>query len=126
MAAALGMGAAGCAGGPSAAEEAQRLEAIQRDGAALSQAADELEDRMLADQANLLLWQELARRHQQVSVVVTRTQMEHFSSMVELLEHQEEKARKLKRRHVAELEMDLDERPALSRASAPGASRARN
>ncbi len=121
------MGAAGCASGPSAEEEAQRLEAIQRDGDALTRAADDLEDRMLADQSNLLLWQELARRHQHVSAVVTRTQLEHFSSMVELMEHQTEKARKLKRRHVAEMEMDLDgEQTTLTRASAPGASRARN
>ena len=127
---AVGMGASGCGSGPSAEEEAHRLEAIQREGDSLTQAADGLEDRMLADQSNLLLWQELARRHQHVSAVVTRNQLEHFSSMVELMEHQTEKARKLKRRHVAEADGEPDgspgDQPALTRASAPGASRARN
>lgn len=112
------------------------MEEIQRDGDALTQAADDLEDRMLADQANLLLWQELARRHKQVSAIAITNHNEHFSSMVELMEHQAEKARKLKRRHYAdgegegEVESENDgapaERPTLTRASAPGASRARN
>lgn len=118
----------GCEVGPSRAEEARRLEEIQRDGDALTQAADDLEDRMLADQANLLLWQELARRHKQVSAIATTNNAEHFSSMVELLEHQAEKARKLKRQHLTEAEDEGSpaERPTLTRASAPGASRARN
>ena len=131
---AVGPLAAGCDVGPSREEEARRLEEIARDGDALTQAADDLEDRMLADQSNLLLWQELARRHKQVSAIATVNHSEHFSSMVELLEHQAEKARKLKRHHEAEAEADepvLDdgapaERPTLTRASAPGAARARN
>ena len=132
VAAVLGVGpfAVGCDAGPSPEEEARRLEAIQREGDALTRAADDLEDRMLADQANLLLWQELARRHKHVSAVATIANAEHFFSMVELLENQAEKARKLKRRHVAEVEPVYDgapsERPTLTRASAPGASRARN
>ena len=106
---------------------------IQRDGDALTKAADDLEDRMLADQSNLLLWQELARRHKQVSAIATVNHSEHFSSMVELMEHQVEKARKLKRRHESEGDVEASadesapaERPTLTQASAPGASRARN
>jgi len=126
------LGAAGCEAGPTPEEEARRMAEIQRQGDELTQAADDLEDRMLADQANLLLWQEMARRHQRVSAVATRTQLEHFRSMVALLEQQQEKARKLKRRQLAEVELDLEPSPSrpgrqiLSRASAPGASRARN
>jgi hypothetical protein len=137
LAAAVAIGPlAACHVGPSAADEARRLEEVQRDGDALTQAADDLEDRMLADQANLLLWQELARRHRQVSAIAIVNHSEHFSSMVELIEHQTEKARKLKRRHVAESdgepEAEADgeggpaERQVLTRASAPAASRARN
>ena len=128
MVALAGLGAAGCQVGPAPEEEARRLAEIHRQGEELAQAVDTLEERMLADQANLLLWQELARRHRNVSEVVTRTQLEHFSSMVQLLEKQEEKARKLKRRHLAEAEVPVGEdgQPILSRASAPGASRARN
>jgi hypothetical protein len=100
---------------------------IQEQGEGLSHAADALEDRLLADQANLLLWQELARRHQRVSAVATRTQLEHFSSMVQLMEQQEEKARRLKRRHLASLEGDQEpEDGAEGGGSAPGAARARN
>lgn len=100
---------------------------IQDQGEGLSRAADALEDRLLADQANLLLWQELARRHQHVSAVATRTQLEHFSSMVQLMEQQEEKARRLKRRHLASLEGDLDvEGEPGGGGSSPGAARARN
>jgi len=129
------LGAAGCEDGPTPEEEARRMAEIQRQGDELAQAADDLEDRMLADQANLLLWQEMARRHRNVSAVATRTQLEHFRSMVTLLEQQQEKARKLKRRQLAEVELPDYEpgsaparsgRQILSRASAPGASRARN
>src|SRR5262249_43120730 len=108
---------------------------IDRQGEDLTQAADQLEDRLLADQASLLLWQELAERHRHVSEVVARNQLEHFGTMVELMGQQEEKARKLRRRHLVEAEAEgggeLEEAPRpgraiFSRASAPGASRARN
>ena len=91
-AAALAAVGVGCGGAPP--PEEGRLREILEQGEALSQAADELEDRLLAGQANVFLWRELARRHQHISAVVTRTQTEHFASMVRMLERQEGLARR--------------------------------
>lgn len=93
--------AAGCQF-PEPADAAARREALRRDGEDMAQAADALEDRLLGNQANLLLWDELARRHKTVSVVACRNHTEHFDEMVRLLDAQQQRARKLKRsRHVA-------------------------
>lgn len=86
----------GCGGGP-VQSEAERLAEIQREGRELDQAFDKLEDRFLADQARLDLWEELKVRHQHVSAVATANAEAHLVAMVRHAEHQEWKASELRR-----------------------------
>jgi hypothetical protein len=92
----LGLTTAGCRLAEPADATARR-EALRLQGEELSAAADLLEERLLGNQANLLLWEEMARRHRTVSEVACRNHGEHLEEMVRLLEHQQQRARKLKR-----------------------------
>ena len=82
---------AGCAVSP--AEERARREALAAEGRALQLAADAVEARLLAGEARLAVWHELAARHQQVSEVACRVGDAHFQDMVRLFEEQGEKGR---------------------------------
>ncbi|HET9158301.1 MAG TPA: hypothetical protein VFN91_16620 [Myxococcaceae bacterium] len=83
-----------CAGcGISPAEERARRESLAADGRALERAADAVEARLLAGEARLAVWHELAARHQQVSEVSCRVADAHFQDMARLFEEQAEKGR---------------------------------
>ena len=83
-----------CAGcGISPAEERARREALVAEGRALERAADAVEGRLLAGEARLAVWHELAARHQQVSEVSCRVADAHFQDMARLFEEQAEKGR---------------------------------
>jgi hypothetical protein len=83
-----------CAGcGISPAEERARREALAAEGRALERAADAVEARLLAGEARLAVWHELAARHQQVSEVSCRVADAHFQDMARLFEEQAEKGR---------------------------------
>ncbi len=83
---------------PEPADAAERLAELKRQGAELDAATETLEERLLGNQANLHLWQELARRHRNVSEIATINNSEHLAAMVKMIDKQHEKARKLKRK----------------------------
>jgi hypothetical protein len=91
--------AAGCVSEPR--DAAERLAQLKKNGEELNRAADTIEERLMGNQANLHLWQELAERHKRVSAIATANGNEHFMAMVKMLDKQEQKARKLKRSRVA-------------------------
>ncbi len=87
-----------CAGcGISPAEERARREALAAEGQALERAADAVEARLLAGEARLAVWHELAARHQQISEVSCRVADAHFQDMARLFEEQAEKSRGMRR-----------------------------
>src|SRR5262245_24167683 len=87
-----------CAGcGISPAEERARREALAAEGQALERAADAVEARLLAGEARLAVWHELAVRHQQISEVSCRVADTHFQDMARLFEEQAEKGRGMRR-----------------------------
>jgi hypothetical protein len=89
-----------CAEPPPDAEA--RLAALEAEGRQMDAALDAVEERLLGNQAQVHLWQELGRRHQQVSAVHCQHADIHMAAMLEHHEKQEEKARQLrKRRRVA-------------------------
>src|SRR6478609_5427811 len=100
VSAALVISATGCFG-PSKEAEA-RLAQTKADGDQLLAKFDGLEDRFIGNQANVKFYTQLAERHQQVSQVACGNNEYHFNAMVEHMERQEEKARLLKRNHLAE------------------------
>jgi hypothetical protein len=74
-----------------------RLEELNRNGVEMSVALDVLEERLIGAQANLELWQEIARRHQTVSAIACENLSNHVSGMVRNQERQAEKSRSLRR-----------------------------
>ena len=93
----VGLGlASGCAVPPEEAEA--RLEALRAEEARLDAAFDEVEARLLGNQSKVHMWQELERRHQQVSAIQCRVADEHLRGISKHLERQEEKARQRRRR----------------------------
>ncbi len=89
------LGLCGC--GISATEERARREALAAEGRALERAADAVEARLLAGEARLAVWHELAARHQQISEVSCRVADAHFQDMTRLFEEQAEKGRGMRR-----------------------------
>jgi hypothetical protein len=83
--------ALGCSISP--AEERARREALAAEGRALEQAADVVEARLLAGEARLAVWRELAARREQVTEVACRVADAHFQDMARLFEEQAEKGR---------------------------------
>ena len=85
----IALGAVGCRG-PSA-EALNRLAETKRGEVELNQALSNLEDRMLGVQATVHVWQELGRRHQQVSTIACENAGQHLVAIERHLEHQQEK-----------------------------------
>ena len=83
--------------GVSPVEERTRREALAAEGRALERAADTVEARLLAGEARLAVWRELAGRHQQISEVACRVGDSHFQDMARLFEEQAEKGRGMRR-----------------------------
>ncbi|XXF78554.1 hypothetical protein P2318_01995 [Myxococcaceae bacterium GXIMD 01537] len=89
----------GCVAPPEDAR--QRLEALEAEGREMDALLDTVETRMLGNQSTLLLWQELGRRHQQVSALACQNADTHLQAMLKHSLQQKEKARNLKRRVAA-------------------------
>ncbi len=77
----------------SPAEERARREALAAEGRALELAADAVEARLLAGEARLAVWNELAARRDHVTEVACRVGDAHFQDMARLFEEQAEKGR---------------------------------
>jgi hypothetical protein len=91
---------AGCVA-PSAEAEA-RLATLASDEALMDAAFDEVETRLLGNQARVHLWRELERRHGEVSAIQCRVSDGHLRGIATLLARQQEKALdQFRRRHVA-------------------------
>lgn len=71
------------------------LKQVKDEGLALTSAVADLEGRLLADQANVHLWQELAKRHQHVSAIAVANHSEHVAAMTRLIEFHHAKANRL-------------------------------
>jgi hypothetical protein len=105
---ALGVGvlalavSAGCAQPPPDAEA--RLAALEAEGQKMDAALDTVEERLLGNQARVHLWQELGERHKTVSAVHCKHAHDNVEAIIENEEKQEQKARKLRRRHVASVD----------------------
>jgi hypothetical protein len=84
-----------CAEPPDDAEA--RLSELEADDKRMDQALDEVETRLLGNQATMHLWAELGRRHQEVSAIQCRVADEHLMGMARHYEHMEEKARQIKK-----------------------------
>jgi hypothetical protein len=78
-----------------------RLAALEAEAREMDEALDTVETRLLGNQASLLMWQELGRRHKQVSAVHCQHADAHLEAIVNHYKKQEEKARGLKKRRVA-------------------------
>lgn len=89
----------GCAEPPS--DGAERLAALEAEGKQMDQALDDVETRLLGNQAQLMTWQELGRRHKQVSALHCQNADTHMEAILKHYQRQEEKTRGLKRRVAA-------------------------
>jgi hypothetical protein len=83
--------ASGC--NPSSPSAADRLSRLSAQGAELERAVDEMEERLLGNQARVHLWQELARRHEHVSALACENLSAHAMAMAKRLDVQQEKRR---------------------------------
>lgn len=88
--------ASGCVAPPEDAEA--RLAQLQAEEERMDAALDEVETRLLGNQSKLHLWQEMERRHEQVSAIQCRVADEHLLAIAKHYEKQEAKARQLARR----------------------------
>ena len=95
VAALMLIGAVGCFSPPD--EAVARLAEVEQENAALDDSLAALEERFLGNQYMVQMWQEMARRHQQISEVACEVHSAHFAAMSEHMEKQTEKARALKR-----------------------------
>lgn len=78
-------------------EAVEGLKQVTEEAQATHQALEDLEERLLGNQARVHHWTELAERHRQVSAVACENQNAHADQMVALRELQEEKAKRLRR-----------------------------
>jgi hypothetical protein len=89
----------GCAEPP--ADGAERLAALEAEAKQMDEVLDTVETRLLGNQAHLMLWQEMGRRHQQVSALHCQNSDTHMEAILKHYKRQEEKARGMKRRVAA-------------------------
>ena len=82
---------ASCAKPP--AEAVLRLAETKKSEVELEQQLSQLEERLLGAQAAVHLWQEIGRRHGQVSAVACENASRHLEGIARHLEHQEVKQR---------------------------------
>src|SRR4051794_39129198 len=82
------------------AEAQARLEQTREEGVALGRALDQVEERLLGNQAKIQLWQELEDRHREVTQVACTNSAFHLTQMGALKEQQAQKVRRKKRGEV--------------------------
>lgn len=86
----------GCMSPPPEAEA--RLAALEAEGEEMDSALDSVEERLLGNQAMLQTWQELGRRHQEVTQLHCQTADAHLVALMKHYDKQEQKGRQLRRR----------------------------
>ncbi len=88
------LGGTGCFSPPP--DAVARLEQLKQQGAEMDAAADTLEERFLGNQAKVQLWQELQRRHKNVTQIALTNHNQHLEQMLKLYTAQQEKARRVR------------------------------
>ena len=86
----------GCAS--SSQEARERLAVLEAEGEAMDTVLDSVEERLLGNQAMLHRWQELGRRHQEVTQLHCESSDPHMVAMMKHYKKQEDRARQLRRR----------------------------
>lgn len=82
----------------SASPEAEaRLAQVKAQGEQFEAQLDTIEERLLGNQAMVHQWQELGRRHRQVSAVTCENLMGHVEGMEKFIAKQEAKSRRIRR-----------------------------
>jgi len=94
---------AGCAKPP--ADAALRLAETKKNEVELEHQLSQLEERLLGAQAAVHLWQEIGRRHEQVSVVACENAGRHLEDVARHLEHQDPRQRLARRAPSAKLSL---------------------
>jgi hypothetical protein len=94
-----------------------RLSEVKLQGTEIDRTLDLLEERLLASQANVELWQEMARRHRNVSALACGNAEEHLKAMVKNLDKKGQRRRVAKPGHLASAP------PVISQASSKSAHR---
>ncbi|WP_426756457.1 hypothetical protein [Myxococcus sp. Y35] len=83
----------------SPSQEAQeRLAVLEAEGKAMDEVLDSVEERLLGNQAMLQTWQELGRRHREVTQLHCESSNPHMVAMMKHYKKLEDRARQLRRR----------------------------
>lgn len=83
----------GCFSAPP--EAVARLEAVKAQAKSMDAALDEVEERLLGNQAAVHLWQEMGRRHRNVSAVACENAAQHVAAMEVHQDKQQKKKRRI-------------------------------
>jgi hypothetical protein len=73
------------------------LAQVQKYGRELDRLLDEVEGRMLGNQAKLQLWEEMSRRHQKVSALACQSAVNYTAQLLALQQRQSKRERRLGR-----------------------------
>ena len=65
----------------------------------MDQALDAVEDRLMGSQGRLAMWNELGRRHQEVSAIQCKVADAHLAAIMKHDDKQDQKARTVKQRN---------------------------
>lgn len=87
----------GC--GQSSEDSEARLAVLEAEGKQMDRALDTVEDRLMGSQGRLAMWNELGRRHQEVSAVHCKVADAHVEAIVKHYDKQDQKARVIKQRN---------------------------
>ncbi|MCE9668889.1 hypothetical protein LY474_13790 [Myxococcus stipitatus] len=79
-------------------EDQARLAELEAEARRMDAALDTVEERLLGSQAMLQTWQELGRRHQQVTQLHCQSSDAHMVARMKHYEKMEERGRQLRRR----------------------------
>ncbi|HZA51672.1 MAG TPA: hypothetical protein VE549_13090 [Myxococcaceae bacterium] len=97
----------------------ERLSRLSAQGEDMERAIEDLEERLLGNQARVHLWQEMARRHQRVSAVACENLSGHALEIAKRMDLQQVKRRARRGKHSARPEV-------MTAAPATTPARARN
>jgi hypothetical protein len=84
----------GCFDAPDEARE--RLARVKAQGEEMDRALEGVEERLLGNQAMVHLWQEMGRRHEQVSALACENVSGHVQQMAKHLDEQQARTRRVR------------------------------
>ena len=98
-------------------EAAERLARVKQEAADLDRVLDDVEERLLGNQAQVHLWQELGRRHQNVSAVACENMSSQVVAMAKNVEVQQVRTRRLERERANTRKQAVSAAPLKARGS---------